>query len=173
VTTVSADGQFRKGMAALNARDATRAVTFFEEAICTERLSGAIRPRARFLSYYGLARALANGATREAVQACELAVARDSFDPTLHLNLARVYLLAHRTTRALEILERARRLHPGDRALESLLARVDRRAAPTLTGLDRDHPLNRFLGRVRGSFRRNGRAEWDLRRAFRRGAALS
>jgi len=173
MTTIGADTHFRRGMAALNARDAARAATHFEEAICAERLRGAIRPRARFLSYYGLGRALANGATREAIQACELAVARDSFDPTLQLNLARVYLLAHRTSRALEILERALSLHPGDRALEALLARVDRRACRVVIGLKRDHLLNRTLGRVRAGFHRHRRANWDLGRAFRRGAALS
>jgi len=171
--TIGADTHFRRGIAALNGRDAARAAAHFEEAICAERLAGAIRPRARFLSYYGLSRALANGATRESIQACELALARDSLDPTMHLNLARVYLVAHRTSRALEILERACSLHPGDLALESLLARVDRRLPPVIVGLGRDHPVNRVLGRVRTGFRGNGRAEWDLRRAFRRGAALS
>ena len=173
MTSVSADTHFRRGIAALNSRDAARAATHFEEAVYAERLRGAIRPRARFLSYYGLSRALTNGATREAIQACELAVARDSFDPTLHLNLARVYLLAHRTTRALEILERALSLHPGDRALEALLTRVDRRAHPVVGRMHRDSVLNRALGRVRAGFHRNGRAKWDLGRAFRRGAALS
>jgi len=173
MTTVSADTYFRRGIASLNARDAARAATHFEEAICAERLKGAIRPRARFLSYYGLSRALANGATREAIQACELALARDSFDPTLHLNLARVYLLAHRMARALEVLERSRSLHPGDRAIESLLARVDRRHPPIIPGLGRDHLCNRLLGRVRMGLHRRRAADWDLRRAFRQGAALS
>lgn len=173
MTSVSADTHFRRGIAALNARDAARAATHFEEAIYAERLQGAIRPRARFLSYYGLSRALTNGATREATQACELAVARDSFDPTLHLNLARVYLLAHRKSRALEVLERARSLHPGHPALEGLLARVDRRARPVFDSLGRDHGVNRLFGRVRTGFRRRAGAEWDLGRAFRKGAALS
>jgi hypothetical protein len=39
--------------------------------------------------------------------------------------------------------------------------------------LGRDHALNRLLGRVRTGFRRRAQAEWDLRRAFRKGAALS
>jgi predicted Zn-dependent protease len=173
MTTLSADSHFRRGIAALNARDAARAASHFEEAIYAERLRGAIRPRARFLSYYGLSRALTNGATREAIQACELAVARDSFDPTLHLNLARVYLLAHRKSRALDVLERARRLHPGHAALEALLAKVDRRCRPVVVGLGRNHTVNKVLGRVRTGLRRRARTEWDLGRAFRKGAALS
>ena len=43
MATISAETHFRKGMAALNARDAARAATHFEEAICAERLRGAIR----------------------------------------------------------------------------------------------------------------------------------
>ena len=173
MTAIGEETHFRRGIAALNARDASRAATHFEQAILAERLRGAIRPRARFLSYYGLGRALANGATREAIQACEIAVARDSFDPTLQLNLARVYLLARRMSRALQILERALTLHPGDPALKALLGRVNRRSRPVVARLNRDHILNRTLGRARAGFRRNGHSDWDLRRAFRKGAALS
>jgi hypothetical protein len=159
-------------MVALKAGDARRAVANFEEAMRADRMRGTLRPRGKFLSYFGLAGALANSPSREHIQACELALARDSFDPRLHLNLARVCLLARKTTRALAILERGLRLHPGDRLMTSLLHRVDRRRQPVIGKLDRDHVLNRAMGRARYTFRRPTPPAFDLRSSYRRGQGL-
>jgi len=149
-----AERSCRRGVAALNAGDAEEAARWFERAITVDRQRGMKRPRPRFVSFYGLALALAGKSRREAVQACELALARDSFDPKLHLNLARVFLLFQRTTRALEVLERGLKLHPGNVALSNLLRRADRRQPPTFPSLSRDHLLNRSLGRMRATFRK-------------------
>ena len=136
-------------------------------------MRGTVRPRVLFLSYYGLSRALSGTVDREAIQACELAVARDSFDARLHLNLGRAYLLAGRTTRALSILERAVRLHPGDRSLSSLLAKADRRSRPVVTAFGRDSLLNRCLGRVRHSLGGSSTKGWDLGHAYRQNGTLN
>jgi tetratricopeptide (TPR) repeat protein len=159
-------------MAALKTGDAARAAANFEEALRADRIRGCLRPRGRFLSYYGLACALAGPPKRAAIQACELALARDSFDPRLHLNLGRVYLLARRRSRALAVLERGIRLHPGDAMISALLARVDRRKQPVIGSLGRDHPLNRAMGRARYTFRRPSDPDWDLRSSFRAGRGL-
>ena len=159
---------YNRGMAALKVGDAARAMTHFEDAIHADRLRGNLRPRVLFLSYYGLSRALAGRTDHEAVQACELSVARDSFDPRLHLNLGRIYLLTKQRTRALAVLERGLQLHPGDKPLALLLTRVDRRSPPTVARLGRDHLLNRCMGRVRKTFGQGAREEWDFRRAYQR-----
>jgi tetratricopeptide (TPR) repeat protein len=163
---------YNRGMAALKAGRPARAMGHFEDAIHADRLRGNLRPRVLFLSYYGLARALDGRADHEAVQACELSVARDSFDPRLHLNLGRVYLMAGKSTRALAVLERGLGLHPGDRPLASLLDKVDRRSPPTLTRLGRDHLLNRAIGRLRKSLGAAPRGQWDFRRAYLRSRSL-
>ena len=163
---------YNRGMAALKAGEPSRAMTHFEDAIHADRLRGNLRPRVLFLSYYGLSRGLAGRPDREAVQACELSVARDSFDPRLHLNLGRVYLLARKQTRALAVLERGLQLHPGDKHLAALLDKVDRRSPPAVERLGRDHLLNRCVGRVRKTFTGATRGTWDFRRAYQRSREL-
>jgi hypothetical protein len=116
-----------------------------------ERKQGVARPSMRFLSYHGLSRALAEGVSREAIEACERAARRDDFDPDLMANLAWIYLLANRRTSALATLERGLRLETDNRRLRALHRRVERRARPVLPRFDRSHFLNRSLGRLRRS----------------------
>jgi predicted Zn-dependent protease len=104
-----------------------------------------------YLSYYGLSMALAHRPSEHAIAACSKAVTVDPFDPALQHNLATVYVLARKPTRALAVLERALQLDPANAQLRSELARLDRRRQPPLRKLDRDHPVNRWLGRLRAS----------------------
>jgi tetratricopeptide (TPR) repeat protein len=166
------EAQFRRGLAALKAGDAKQAAVKFDLAIRADRMRGILRPRGRFLSYYGLACALNGRQSREAIQACELALARDSFDHILHLNLARVLLIARKHSRALAVLERGLRLFPGDRLMTELLEKVDRRRQPVLRGLGRDNLLNRAMGRARYTFRRPANGGWDFRAAYRKSRSL-
>jgi tetratricopeptide (TPR) repeat protein len=166
------EAQFRRGLAALKAGDAKEAAVKFDLAIRADRMRGILRPRGRFLSYYGLACALNGGTPKESIQACELALARDSFDHILHLNLSRALLIARKYTRALAVLERGLRLFPGDRLMGELLAKVDRRKQPVMRRLGRDHLLNRTMGRARYTFRRPTRPAWDFRNAYRQNKRL-
>ena len=150
---LSAENQFRKGLQALVDGDTPAAAGFFHAAIQVERQRAVARPQMRYLSYYGLALAQANGATPEAIRACEAAARRDFFNPDLLLNLGRVYVLAGKTTRALSTFEQGLRLAPSHPALRAELARLDRRQQPPLAFLPRNHSVNRLLGRVRASLR--------------------
>jgi hypothetical protein len=107
----------------------------------------------RYLSYYGLSRALAFGATPQSIQACETAVRRDFFNPDLLLNLGRVYLLAGKTTKALAAFERGLGLASSHKGLRAELRKLDRRAPPPLGIVSRSHPLNKMLGKLRCSLR--------------------
>jgi hypothetical protein len=111
----------------------------------------------RFLSYYGLSRALAEGVSRESIEACERAAQWDDFDPDLMANLGWIYLLANRRTSALAALERGLRLDADNPRLRALLLRADRRSRPVLRRLPRSHALNRALGRLRRSLFGRGR----------------
>lgn len=148
MTILSAESSFKRGLAALGQRQPDDAAKFFRSAIELERQRRVSRPDMRYLSYYGLSLAQGGKATRQAIRACETAVARDGYDPDLVLNLAKVYVLAGKTTRALETLERGLRMaqhHPG---LKAMLSRLDRRSRPVVSFLDRSHPINRVLGRT-------------------------
>jgi len=110
----------------------------------------ALRPHMRALSYLGLARSLADRPRPEDVAACEHAARIDDFDPVVHANLGHVYVLTGKTSRAMAVLERARRIDPANARVQALYSRYDRRLPPVIGRLGRDHPLNRSLARLRG-----------------------
>ena len=144
---------FRKGVARLSEERAAEAARHFLTAIQLEREHGVRRPEMRYLSYFGLSLALARGSVEEAVRACATAVARQPHHPDLHLNLARVHLAAGDPPSALRAAALGLALDPGHRELRSLVRAMERRRRPPLRFLNRDHPVNRALGRLRASLR--------------------
>jgi len=148
-----AQRSFNKGLAALAAAQPLRAVDCFLDAMQIEERLRVRQPNMRFLSYYGLSLARANRATNAAAEACELAARHDPRDPLLLLNLGRVRMLAGRRAEALECFKRGLRLVPGHAVLLQALKRGERRSVPLLPFLDRSNKLNRWVGRVRDSYR--------------------
>jgi len=142
---------FRDGLTALGAGRPSEAVDHFHRAVAAEKRLGADRPQMRYVSFYGLSLALSKRATRTAIELCERAAAHDSFDAVLLLNLGKVYVLSGRITKALAAYERGLRVDPSNKRLQIELARIDRRRAPALPALSRDHVINRSLGRLRAS----------------------
>lgn len=147
---VSAENHFRRGLGALSEGEPSQAVVHFESAIRLEREHRVTRPQMRYLSYYGVSLAQARRATPDSVRACETAARVDFFNPDLHLNLGRVYLIAGKRSSALATLERARRMAPWHKGIQAELSRLNRRSSPPVVWLDRDHLLNQVLGRLRG-----------------------
>jgi tetratricopeptide (TPR) repeat protein len=150
---LSAENSFRKGLSAMVDCDPAAAAEHFQSAILVEVQHGVKRPQMRYLSYYGLSRAMAFGATLQAIQACETAARRDFFNPDLHLNLGRAYLLAGKTTKAIASFHRGLEIAPTHKALLAEFKKVDRREPPPLSVFSRSHPLNRVLGKLRSSLR--------------------
>ncbi len=149
MSIVAAENCFRRGLAALVANRPREASELFGAAVRLERDNRVHRPRMRYLSYLGLSLAQADGATPEALRACEVAARADAFDAELLLNLGRVYVIAGKTTRALAALERGRKLAPRYEPIRRALRRIDRRRRPCVPFLDRSHPVNVALGRMR------------------------
>ncbi len=161
---LSAENLFRKGLAALSEGAAAEAQALFHAAIQAERRRGIRRPQMRYLSFYGLSVALAKGATSEAVRACEVAARSEQANADLFLNLAKVYQMAGKLTRALDACERGLLMDPSHPALGALLAKLDRRQRPPLPFLRRSNALNRWLGKVRSALRAPASKTSALRR---------
>ena len=149
---------FRRGVARLGDDRAAEAARHFLTAIQLEREHGVRAPEMRYLSYFGLSLARAQGSLEEARCACQTAVARQPRNPDLHLNLAHVHLLAQDAAAALRTAQAGLALDPGHRGLRSLVHRAERRRRPPLRFLTRNHPVNRVLGRLRASLRTRGKA---------------
>jgi tetratricopeptide (TPR) repeat protein len=149
MTNLSAENLFREGLAALASGRAAHAAECFEQAMRVEKQGRSGKTQMRFLSYFGLSVALSGGASREAIRACETAVRNESYNADLLLNLGKVYLMAGRTTKALAVFDRGLKLDPRHKGLQAALMKADRRRRPPLAFLDRSHPLNYYLGRMR------------------------
>ena len=147
--TVSADNHFERGLLAMGEQNHILAAGLFRKALDIKREQQVSRPDGRYLSFYGLSMARAYRPTGESIKACETAGGQDSFNAQLHPNLGRVYVLAGKTSKALETFERGLRLDPRHRALQRELKRIDRRSRPALPMLSRSHCLNRWIGRAR------------------------
>jgi tetratricopeptide (TPR) repeat protein len=149
---VTPEDHFRDGLSALGTGRPAEAADHFQHAISTEKNLGAVRPQMRYVSFYGLSMALSKRSLHAAVDLCERAAARDTFDAVLMLNLGRVYVLTGRRIKALATFERGLHIDPSNRRIKSALSRLDRRRAPAWPSLGRDHAVNRSLGRLRASF---------------------
>jgi len=146
---LSAENNFRRGLAALVDDNHSDAAVFFGRAMDIEQQRNVRQRKMRYLSYYGLSLAKARRAPEEAIDACLRAVGHDPKDAELYLNLGHVYALAGKTTRALKAFAYGLRLAPDHRQLLEQVTRLERRRPPILRRLDRDHLLNRWLGRLR------------------------
>jgi tetratricopeptide (TPR) repeat protein len=102
---------------------------------------------------YGVARF--QGKHREGLQLCEHAIKLQYYEADNHWNLARVHVLASNRKQAVVALERALKLDPEHSGLNELKQEIGLRRPPVLKWLDRDHPLNKFLGRLRHNMKAN------------------
>ncbi len=151
--TLSSEGLFRRGQAALERRGYKEAISLFQGAIDQERQEGAKNPRMKYVSFLGLALTLAQGRSEEGIKLCEQAVKREFFDPDLYCNLGIVYLRNRQKTRAFEAFQKGLNLRPGHPRIREELERYERRDDPVFTFLPRAHPVNVLAGRVRHRLR--------------------
>jgi tetratricopeptide (TPR) repeat protein len=146
---LSAQNNFKRGLAALLDDNARDAVVFFRRALEIENQRGPGSTGSRCLSYYGLSLALLSPNHPEALDACRRATERSATDPDLFLNLGRVCRLARRRIEALRAFQQGLEISPSHPVLQRELNDLDRRRPPVVRRLERDHPVNVWLGRLR------------------------
>jgi Flp pilus assembly protein TadD len=111
-----------------------------------------------YLSFLGLSIARAERKWDQASELCEIAVQLRRNEAQFHLNLAEVYMLAGRRTKALDTLDAALNLFGNDIRVKKARSRVEKRRSPFLPFLTRDHFLNRTFGKLRhGTMKRLGK----------------
>ena len=104
---------------------------------------------ASFYAYAGFGTARYQHQLAEGERMCRYAVRLDSSDPAHYLMLAEVCLLRRNRKEAVDALLKGLRLEPHHAPLRRLQKRIGFRRPPVLSFWSRDHPLNRFLGRLR------------------------
>ncbi len=135
--------EFKVGLARL--RQGQRA-----EAMAHIRRALEVEPRNPFyLSYAGLLAALNESRFGDAELLCRQAIELKWNHAQLYLNLADVYQQCGRKAEAIATLEKGLKSAGRDFRLRRALERMGVRRAPVLRWLDRTHPMNRALGRLR------------------------
>jgi tetratricopeptide (TPR) repeat protein len=102
-----------------------------------------------YVSFLGVSIARAQQNWAQATELCDMAVQLNPKEIQFHLNLAEVYALAGLREMSLHKLDYALGLFGDDPRLKRARSKVEKRRAPVLPFLGRDHFLNRELGKLR------------------------
>lgn len=103
----------------------------------------------KHLSYGGLVVATEEGDVKTGLAWCERALELAFYDSQMYINLARLHELTGWKTQAAKVLRKGLRIEPGSKKLLAELNRVNPREPNPVRGLPRNHPVNRYLGRLR------------------------
>ena len=134
---------FRSGLANLRDGQSFEALAAFRQAASMEPQNP------YFLSYYGLALGQASRNWEEAEALCLAALRKRRQIPQLYLNLAELYRCRGRVADAVETLHDGLRYTGRDSRLVDAMSYFGYRRPPVLSFLNRNHPLNRYLGKMR------------------------
>ena len=132
-----------------SAREAFRARRYEEASKKLRRLTAAGSREPAHLALYGVTLVQDARTRREGIDVCQRAIRLGCREPELYLGLARAYFAMGSRLRAVQVLRQG--LRGSERPVELLreIQRLSPRGKPVLGAFDRDHPLNKYLGRVR------------------------
>ncbi len=148
----AAEESFRQGLRSLQLGKGLQALAYFEAAIQIDRQNVQDSPgQARYLSFYGLCLALEARKPMEGIRFCREAIQLEPFHGDVYHNLCRALLAANRRREAIAALKQGQRVEPDHAGLRALRQKLGERKKPVLSFLNRAHPINVALGRMRGS----------------------
>ena len=99
------------------------------------------------ISLMGYSLATQSGQLKEGIALCEKALSLNSNSPEHYLNLGRIYLLANRRERAINIFRTGLRVRKDSRIIHEL-KNLGIRKPPVLESLPRDHMINIIAGKM-------------------------
>jgi Flp pilus assembly protein TadD len=135
--------EFKVGIKLLRDGHPNEAFEYFRNAADSEQRNPF------YLSFLGLSVARAQRKWAAAVELCEMAISLRRNEAQLYLNLAEVYVAAGRRDDAVEVLDRGLIQFRADARIKRARANLGKRCSPVLPFLDREHFLNRSLGKLR------------------------
>ncbi len=136
-------GLFRKAMDLLRVGRGKDAAALFRQIVA----SGSRDPK--HLSFGGLAVATEEGDVKTGLAWCERALELAFYDPQMYINLARLHEQTGWKTQAAKVLRKGLRIDPGNKRLLLEINRVNPRTPNAIRGLPRNHPVNRYLGKLK------------------------
>src|SRR3954464_5485439 len=102
-----------------------------------------------FYSYLGYGIALRDRRIREGLRLCRHSIEVEFYQAENYLNLARTHLLARDRKGAVKAVRAGLKIDRNNPKLLALYKELGIRGSPVLSFLDRKHPINQLLGRVR------------------------
>jgi len=129
---------FSKGLEALTLGNTLSALAFFEKVIKIEGSPSA-------LSYFAFCIAKERGQIGKAISLCKEALRIEPDNSAHYLNLGRIHLLAHKKIDAINVF-REGLTHEANQQIIDELNRLVVRKPPVISFLNRNNPLNKFLG---------------------------
>ncbi len=140
---IDAVNEFKEGLSLLRNNYARKALEYFTRA------SELDKANPFYISYLGLAMAAGERNWDAGEEMCLQAIKMRRTQPELYLNLADVYRLAGKRSEAIETLTQGMTMTKRDARIAEALSRYGRRRPPVIPFLERDHFLNRGLGKLR------------------------
>ncbi|MEK6759935.1 MAG: hypothetical protein AABY51_09200 [Deltaproteobacteria bacterium] len=131
---------FEHGIKLLADDNIDRALKAFDKAYKFEK------DNARYMSYYGMCKALRGGEIGLGLELCTRAIKKEFFKPEHYVNLARVYIAAGNKKGAFKVLLKGLKHDPANAVINKMLVDLGFRHKPVIPALDRTNPLNKFLG---------------------------
>ena len=99
------------------------------------------------ISLMGYSLAKQSGQLKEGISLCEKAISLNPNQPEHYLNLGRIYLLANKRERAIKAFKVGLRVRKDPRIIHELRS-MGVRKSPVLSSLPREHPINKFAGKM-------------------------
>lgn len=101
-----------------------------------------------YLSYLGLATALAEKRYRDAATLCESAVKKEFYSPTFYYNLGKVYLAGGHKRKAVHAFYNGLKIDKNHKGIMEELSQIGVRRSPVIPFLPRKNVLNKILGNL-------------------------
>jgi tetratricopeptide (TPR) repeat protein len=139
---VNPEALFNKGIESLSRNEWTAALACFEKA-------AGLKNTPLYNSYLALCIARERGQTQKGIVLCNDSIDADPDNPLHYLNLGKIYLIQGKPAEAISAFRRGLARGASDQIVEEL-KRVGTRRPPPLSFLDRDNPLNKYLGIILG-----------------------
>ena len=140
MTLVEEKEKFEKGMAAVDRGDTQLGLA------CLEDLFAAGHDPV-LASYYAVCLAKERGEVQKALLLCEEAMEDDPGNALHYLNLGRVLVTAERKREAIKVFRNGL-LYGKNTLIGKELDMLGWRDIPVISWLDREHPVNKWLGRI-------------------------
>ncbi len=139
---------FRQGYRLYQQGDVEGSLQFFRKVIEMDDIHFSIQNvDPLYLSFYGVALAIAKKDTRNGKKLCEKALKNGQSNPEVFLNLGRVYEEIRDFRKAADTYRRGYRVHKRNTLLLESLQRVSPRGRSIVPFLPRDSFMNKYLGK--------------------------